>query len=207
VLREISGLDPAVLRQLIAAIREGRAQGKPDKDIAEEIKKLPVPANFIPRNPHELGIYLTIALAIITLWLNQCNRSTTPIINNDIQVTIVSQALEDLSQQTIEPRAKKEVVWISDLARASPIINARKFHSVVIRGPALVAFLDGCVLEDCTFNTDGSDPRSMVWQSLNPNGGIGFIALRGCKFYNCTFVGIGVTGSAGDIKTFLTNVR
>lgn len=98
------------------------------------------------------------------------------------------KALAELIQAS-----EKKVVSIADLARDSPIIAGKIFRNAVIQGPAVLAILEGNTFASCYFEAVPS-PDSMLWVPQNPNAAIGAIGLSRCRFHNCRFRGIGLTG-------------
>lgn len=87
----------------------------------------------------------------------------------------------------------KKVIRITDLARESPIIAGKVFRNAVIQGPAVLAILEGNAFTTCRFESP-SIPEAILWTPLNPDATIGAIGLSRCRFENCEFIGIGLTG-------------
>jgi hypothetical protein len=87
----------------------------------------------------------------------------------------------------------KKVIRITDLARESVIISGKVFRNAVIQGPAILAILEGNTFVSCIFENP-TTPDAMLWNPLSPDTTIGAIGLSRCKFENCEFKGIGLTG-------------
>jgi hypothetical protein len=97
------------------------------------------------------------------------------------------------SVSRITQKAAKREMWIAELARESPIIAGRVFRNAVIRGPAVLAILEGNRFSRCLFDNP-LKPEAMLWTPMNPDAAIGAIGLSRCQFESCDFVGIGFTG-------------
>lgn len=100
------------------------------------------------------------------------------------------KALADLIRTS-----EKKVVSIADLARDSPIIAGKIFRNTVIQGPAVLAILEGNTFTSCDFEGVVS-LDSMLWTPQSPTVVIGAIGLSRCRFENCRFRGIGLTGGS-----------
>lgn len=87
----------------------------------------------------------------------------------------------------------KKVIRITDLARESPIIAGKVFRNAVIQGPAVLAILEGTLFISCGFESP-TIPEAILWTPSNPGAVMGAIGLSRCRFENCEFLGIGLTG-------------
>ncbi len=87
----------------------------------------------------------------------------------------------------------KKVIRITDLAKESAIIAGKVFRNAVIQGPAILAILEGNTFISCSFESS-TIPDAILWTPLNPDLTIGAIGLSRCRFENCEFRGIGLTG-------------
>ncbi len=100
----------------------------------------------------------------------------------------------------------KRIIKIADLARESPIIAGRIFRNAVIQGPAVLAILEGNAFESCGFEIPAG-PDAMLWTPMNSNAAIGAIGLSRCRFENCTFRNIGLTGGPEVLATIRREIR
>jgi hypothetical protein len=94
----------------------------------------------------------------------------------------------------------KKIIRITDLARGTPIIAGRVFRNAVIQGPAILAVLEGNTFFSCSFESP-TIPDVILWTPLNPELTIGAIGLSRCRFENCEFRGIGLSGGPEFIAT------
>jgi len=94
----------------------------------------------------------------------------------------------------ITQKATKREIWIAELARESSIIAGKVFRNLIIRGPAVLAILEGNRFSRCLFDNPAK-PEAMLWTPMNPDASIGAIGLSRCQFESCDFIGIGFTGS------------
>lgn len=89
--------------------------------------------------------------------------------------------------------APKKTIRIADLVSESSIIAGRIFRNTVIQGPAVLAILEGNEFVSCVFENP-INAEAMLWTPMNPNAAIGAIGLSRCRFEDCEFRRIGLTG-------------
>lgn len=95
--------------------------------------------------------------------------------------------------------APKKTIQIADLVSESSIIAGKIFRNTVIQGPAVVAILEGNEFLSCAFE-NSINVEAMLWTPMNPSAAIGAIGLSRCRFEDCEFRRIGLTGAPEVLK-------
>lgn len=93
---------------------------------------------------------------------------------------------------------QNEAIWLPLLAvhtmnSGEPVIKGKTFTNCVIKGPALIAVLQGTTFEGCEMG-QSSDSDSLLFAPKGPRM-VGVIGLQDCKFVHCRFMQIAYTGS------------
>lgn len=98
----------------------------------------------------------------------------------------------------------KEIVIAAGLDPVSPWLVGQEYVDCKILGPAVLVFIDKNTLDH---NQIMGEPDAVIW----PNGGrdttIGGIGVRGTTFLNCTFIGVGFTGSDEFVAQMWRNFK
>jgi hypothetical protein len=96
------------------------------------------------------------------------------------------------------------VVKIADLADENGLVEYKKFERQQIRGPAVIAPLEGVEFIGSHFVGPGG-PRGIFWEAQEGKPMVGVIGLRRVAFRDCVFVNIGIAATPEFIERFLTN--
>ena len=93
---------------------------------------------------------------------------------------------------------EKEAVWLPLLAvnhwnTGEMAIADKTFTDCVIEGPAVMAVMDGTVLDNCNMGT-AANPRNLLVKPLGDKMA-GVVGMSRCRFVRCRFVQIAFTGS------------
>lgn len=83
---------------------------------------------------------------------------------------------------------RSQVVRITDLAVTADLVEGVKFENCQIVGPAVLALLDGVVVQGCSF--DGT-LDGILWEVAPETLVHGAIGLKNVEFYGCSFSRIG----------------
>lgn len=95
---------------------------------------------------------------------------------------------------------EKEAVWLPSLAvhhlnAGQPVIRGKTFTDCVIEGPAVIAILDGMILDGCNLGATG-DSKNLLLKPLGDKI-VGAIGIADSRFVRCRFVQVGFTGNEG----------
>lgn len=106
---------------------------------------------------------------------------------------------EAFGRQLVEQKAfDRETIWAPLLAAhhhsaGQPIITGKTFTDCLIEGPAVIAPLDGTILDGCDLGAV-KNPASLFFKAQGPML-VGVIGFQDCKFVRCQFRQIAFTGS------------
>jgi hypothetical protein len=104
---------------------------------------------------------------------------------------------------------EKEAVWLPLLAThllnaGEPVIRGKTFTDCVIEGPALIAIMDGVVLEGCNLGAV-KDPKSLFYKAHGPVL-VGAIGVAETRFIRCRFVQVGFTGQSETVDAMAADL-
>jgi hypothetical protein len=74
-----------------------------------------------------------------------------------------------------------------------PVIRGKTFTDCVIEGPAVIAILDGMILDGCNLGATAT-ARNLLLKPLGDKI-VGAIGIADCRFVRCRFVQVGFTGN------------
>ncbi|WP_375430490.1 hypothetical protein [uncultured Friedmanniella sp.] len=94
---------------------------------------------------------------------------------------------------------RNQTVRITDLAVVEDLIVDVRFENCEIIGPAVLALLDGLVMNSCVFDSDGPEQLFWVVPDERPSV-IGAIGLQRTEFYSCRFRKIGLAVPASRLE-------
>jgi hypothetical protein len=84
-------------------------------------------------------------------------------------------------------------------------VNGNVFVGCVIRGPGVVVPDSETNFDRCIMGETHGDIRNLFVLSQGPRIS-GAIAVHGCRFESCQFVGIGFAGDQGFVDHFVSNL-
>ncbi len=77
------------------------------------------------------------------------------------------------------------------------------FENCRIEGPAVMLVVGGCTFDATDFGFAGGDIRTLVLRPASPNGVVGAIPVRDCRFIGGQLFAIGYTGGEGFLNQIL----
>jgi hypothetical protein len=91
-------------------------------------------------------------------------------------------------------------------AGGGSVIEGRTFRNCRIAGPAVMLVLEGTTFHATNFGPSHGDIRSILFKPMSEKYALGAIPVRNCRFENCTFSALGITGHENFLNLIIEQV-
>lgn len=94
-------------------------------------------------------------------------------------------------------------LYMASLKAGQNGITGRTFTNCRLEGPVVLAPISGNTFDGVHFGPNVAEAAMLVLRPASPNGVVGALPVRDCRFVNCHFIAVGYTGAEAFLNQLL----